>query len=45
MKNSTNRKTSKIEREIPIKIDFRKIPKTIENKTNPFLYSFFRGLK
>lgn len=27
------------------KIDFKKIPATLENPTRPSLYSFFKGLK
>ena len=45
IKSSSIRNTSTKNNERPIKKDFRNIPKTMENKTSPFLYSFFRGLK
>jgi len=38
-------KKNRIEKDVTIKKDFRKIPKTIEKRTSPFLYSFFNGLK
>lgn len=42
-----SRSNKQISKEISIKINtvFIKIPITIENKTNPCLYSFLRGLK
>ena len=35
----------KITRSMKMSADLTKIPMPIENPTNPFLYSFFKGLK
>jgi len=44
IKSSITKNIIKIKILIPIKKDFRKKPKIIEKRTNPFLYSFFNGL-
>lgn len=43
--SSRNITEKKIIKSTAINIVFIKIPIPIENATNPFLYSFFRGLK